>query len=230
MIEKFKNVLVFAAHHDDETIGCGATLSKLSDFFANITVVFFTNGSTGIDQSLSYASNIITTRQNESVNALKTLGVKNIVDLNYPCQKLNNTQDVLHNTISLIREYKPDLILTHSKHDFHRDHRAVYEITRESYYKSYENIHGELGKCHEPMLGLTYEVLEPHSTIDISVEVSENDVNKKIEAFRNYKSQQDLLTENITSFMKSLSVVRGFQNNKKYCESFQYLCNNKLTL
>ena len=44
MIEKFKNVLVFAAHHDDETIGCGATLSKLSDFFANITVVFFTNG------------------------------------------------------------------------------------------------------------------------------------------------------------------------------------------
>ena len=80
------------------------------------------------------------------------------------------------------------------------------------------------------MLGLTYEVLEPHSTIDISVEVSENDVNKKIEAFRNYKSQQDLLTENITSFMKSLSVVRGFQNNKKYCESFQYLCNNKLTL
>ena len=57
MIKDFKNVLVFAAHHDDETLGCGATISKLSDLFSNITVVFFTNGDTGIDQTKKYEKN-----------------------------------------------------------------------------------------------------------------------------------------------------------------------------
>ena len=42
MVKK-KNILVFAAHPDDEVLGCGGTISKLSKNY-NINVVFFTDG------------------------------------------------------------------------------------------------------------------------------------------------------------------------------------------
>jgi len=231
MLEKFKKILVFAAHHDDETIGCGGTLARLSDWFADITVVFFTNGETGIDQNKTFIDNIVSIRQNESIRATNLLGVKNTVNLHYPCQQLNNTKILLHQTISLIREYKPDLILTHSKHDLHRDHKVVAAVTEESYYKSYENIHPELGKCHKPNLGLTYEVLEQHETVDVSIELMETDLTRKLMAFQQYCSQHDLLSYVDTkNYIKSLAIVRGFQGNKKYCESYKFLGNNKLVL
>tara|TARA_Y100000310_G_scaffold344427_1_gene457125 strand:+ start:61 stop:759 length:699 start_codon:yes stop_codon:yes gene_type:complete len=232
MFDKFKNVLVFAAHHDDETLGCGGTIARLSDWYANITVVFFTNGATGIDQAKTHKNNIIHTRQQEANKAAKILGIKQVVNLGHPCQQLNNTQGLLHNTISLIRQYKPDLILSHSFTDRHRDHKVVASVTEESYYKAYENIHPELGKRHKPTLGLSYEVLEQHPTVDISFEITSADLDKKIMAFKEYDSQHKLLSadDNIVDFMKSLATVRGFQNNKKYCESFRFLGNNRLVL
>ena len=45
MIETPKKVLVFVAHQDDETIGCGATLKKWSLQGSKVKVVFMTNGS-----------------------------------------------------------------------------------------------------------------------------------------------------------------------------------------
>lgn len=232
MIKDFKNVLVFAAHHDDETLGCGATISRLSDLFSNITVVFFTNGETGIDQTKKFSDNIVKTRQQEAVNACKILGVSNIVDLNYPCQQLKNTQQLLHKTIKLIRHYKPELILTHSNNDIHRDHKAAYAVVEESYYKSYENIHPELGKCHKPSLGLCYEVFQQHASPDVYISISESDISKKIAAFEKYNSQHDLLSQDnsVINYLRSLAKVRGFSAGLEYCESFTFLGRNRLTL
>ena len=42
---KKKNLVVFAAHPDDEVLGCGGTIKKLSKKF-NVIVVFFTTGIT----------------------------------------------------------------------------------------------------------------------------------------------------------------------------------------
>lgn len=232
MIKDFKNVLVFAAHHDDETLGCGATLSKLSSLLSNITVAFFTNGETGIDQTKKFSDNIVKTRQQEAVNACKILGVSNIVDLNYPCQQLENTQQLLHKTIKLIRHYKPELILTHSNNDIHRDHKAAHAIVEESYYKSYENIHPELGKCHKPSLGLCYEVLQQHKDPDVFIEITKKNLETKISAFQQYNSQQKLLSINndIVDYLRNLACIRGFSADTKYCEAFTFLGKNRILL
>ena len=39
-----KNVLVLAAHPDDETLGCGGTIKRLSEEGHNIRLITFTNG------------------------------------------------------------------------------------------------------------------------------------------------------------------------------------------
>lgn len=232
MIKNFKNVLVFAAHHDDETLGCGATISKLSDLLSNVTVVFFTNGNTGIDQTKKYEKDIILTRQQEANKAAKILGISNIVELNYPCQKLENTQKTLHDTIRIIRDWKPDLILTHSPNDIHRDHKVVHGLVEESYYKSYENIHPELGKCHKPTLGLCYEVFQQHTNPDVYVSVTKKDIDKKISAFKEYSSQHELLSSDnkVINYLQSLAITRGFAANTEYCESFMFLGKNRLIL
>mgnify|MGYP001438865014 CR=1 FL=1 len=41
---KNKNVFVFAAHPDDETLGCGATIAKLSSEGHKINLITFTDG------------------------------------------------------------------------------------------------------------------------------------------------------------------------------------------
>ena len=42
-----KNILIFAAHQDDETIGCGASIKKWTDAGSDVEVVFMTDGATG---------------------------------------------------------------------------------------------------------------------------------------------------------------------------------------
>ena len=39
-----KNILVLAAHPDDETLGCGATIARLVDEGHNVNLLTFTDG------------------------------------------------------------------------------------------------------------------------------------------------------------------------------------------
>ena len=43
-LKENSNILVLAAHPDDETLGCGATLAKLSEEGHNIHLMTFTDG------------------------------------------------------------------------------------------------------------------------------------------------------------------------------------------
>ena len=78
-LKKIKKLIVFAAHPDDETIGCGGTIKKLSQNGCEVIVVFATTGNTGIDQSRSYEKNIKSIRLKEANSAAKILGIKKII-------------------------------------------------------------------------------------------------------------------------------------------------------
>ena len=45
MIGKFKKYLIVAAHPDDDVLGCGGTLKKLSKLKKNVRVIFIAEGS-----------------------------------------------------------------------------------------------------------------------------------------------------------------------------------------
>ena len=62
-------ILVFAAHQDDETIGCGGTIRKWSSNGSIVDVVFMTDGGTGVDQSGRFDSDIVSTRRKEAEQA-----------------------------------------------------------------------------------------------------------------------------------------------------------------
>ena len=83
------NVIVFAAHPDDEALGCSGSLALHSLNRDNIFIVFLTDGvSSRYLGKNKKQSNI---RKNNCLNSLKILNIKkeNVFFLNFPDNQLD---------------------------------------------------------------------------------------------------------------------------------------------
>lgn len=205
------SLLIVAAHHDDEAIGCGGTIARLSKKLGvEIGVVFVTDGATGVDNSGSWESNeIVDVRLRESERAAKVLGISFLENLNEPAQRVSSeSQKVFHRLINIIRTRKPDLVITHTGGDRHRDHRACNALVVEACWKSWESIHPELGEVHRVQDVWSMEISDLHDEVDFVVEIDTLELEKKLSALDEYKSQQ-ALTEHISGMVRGLAAVRG---------------------
>ncbi len=208
---------MFAAHQDDETIGCGGTLNKWSLAGSEVHVSFMTDGATGVEQGTSGAS-IIKTRMSEATRAAKILGISQIDCLDLECQNIRNDRDTFHKVIKKIREVKPDLVITHNSVCKHRDHKLTSTIVEEACWKATENILEELGKTHTIKDLWSFEILDPHTSPDIVVDTSLYH-EKKIEAMNVYVSQTGLLND-IYSYLDGITKVRGYSIGAQRGEAF----------
>jgi len=138
------NILIVCAHPDDETIGMGGTIKKLSKKH-DITVLFVAEGITARRKS-GYISNPsydisekemkkmkeeIETRKIHARNALKILGVKKMKFLDYPNEELDTIPllRIIKEIEYEIKKSKANIIFTHHHNDLNQDHRIVYEAT-----------------------------------------------------------------------------------------------------
>lgn len=67
-------------------------------------------------------------RIEEHTLALKYLGVQSMHSLSMQDGFVHTTDDSLKQLVSIIRSLKPEVILTHAKHDNHPDHPALAEL------------------------------------------------------------------------------------------------------
>ena len=196
LIDIPNKVLIIVAHQDDETIGCGGTIYKWSKTNnCEINILFITDGQTGIDQRNLYdLKNIKTTRMQEATSVAKYLGIHSVNTLNIACQEVNEkSQKLFHDIIFQIRNIKPDLVLTHSPQDKHRDHQAVSKLVIEACWKANEDIHSELGKIHAITDIWGLEITDLHEKCDFIVKLTNEDFKAKIAAFELYTSQQKVI-------------------------------------
>jgi len=138
-------ILVLAAHPDDEVLGMGGLLKKMSNRGDEVKVVFLATGimarrSSNYDNSINYQideklmedmKKQIGNLHKDAKKALSILGIKNIQFEDFPdneMDKISNLQ-VTKKIESLIDEFSPNTIYTHSQHDINVDHRQIYDAT-----------------------------------------------------------------------------------------------------
>ncbi|MCL6473692.1 MAG: PIG-L family deacetylase [Firmicutes bacterium] len=217
MLDHWNRVLVFAAHPDDEIIGCGGTIARLSAMGKRVFVVTFCAGETGYSTP-EMKDKIAEMRRAEAEACNRVLGITERVILGKPTQGVVNDRETYQECVRLIRHYRPDVILTHWNEDKHRDHRAISAITDEARWKAYENVLADMGEpWYTPEL-YYYEVLElfPHPSLLIDIT---DTFRKKRDAMQTQQSQFAVLP-GVMEYIEGLAKVRGYARGTQYSEAF----------
>ena len=126
-----KIVLVIAAHPDDEVLGVGGTIAKLSAEGVDCHLLIVTDGSSSQYRDSDHLHEIIEAKKLETKGCADLLGFKSIHYGELHDMKLDKTPHIVINQVieKVIDEVQPDTVFTHFWGDVNRDHQEVYKST-----------------------------------------------------------------------------------------------------
>lgn len=126
-----KKVLVIAAHPDDEVLGMGGTVAKLSSAGIECYLLIVTDGSSSQYRDLENLTEIIEAKKKETKNCADMLGFKEVFYGEQPDMKLDCTPHIQINQVieNIIDKVQPDTVFTHFWGDVNADHQNVYKST-----------------------------------------------------------------------------------------------------
>ena len=124
-----QKVLVIAAHPDDEVLGCGGTIAKLSKQGAVIHIAFLADGVFSREGNVNIKQNELKQRRLAAENACKILGADSVTFGDFPDNRLDTIAllDVIRAVEEIINKFNPDTIFTHHGGDLNIDHRYTHE-------------------------------------------------------------------------------------------------------
>lgn len=210
--------LVIAPHPDDEVLGVGGTMAKLSSEGAEIYVIIVTKGFPPL-----FDEKIIERSRREALEAHKFLGVRKTIFLDFPAVELDTiTQHILNDKLlEEIEKIKPDIVFVPFNGDIHKDHQIVFLSALTAM---------RPGNSFSPSKIYAYETLSetnwyapyitpnfiPNLYIDISLYLE-----KKIEAMKIYSSQiKNFPHERSAETIEALAKLRGSTVNLPAAEAF----------
>ncbi|MCP3959634.1 MAG: glycosyltransferase [bacterium] len=187
-----KSALVLAPHYDDEVLGCGGLIARLTTSGAVVRVLFLSDS--GGDEAEAEARAATSRRRREEAKAAaKVLGVAGIDHLGLPDGGLvQHIDDMAAGIRRAIASQRPSLLLAPSPLEASADHRAVFAA-----------VHRPLGEARDgdavwPLVQnlrvLTYEVNHPQRPdllVDVSGQVET--VERAMECYASQQEQHDYL-------------------------------------
>jgi len=126
-----QRILVIGAHPDDCEIKCGGTAALWAKAGHVVRFVSATNGGTG--HHAIGGVELVRRRVAEAKKAAAIIGIESQV-LDITNGELEPLLVYRRLFIKIIREFRPDLILTHRPNDYHPDHRYTSQLVQDSAY------------------------------------------------------------------------------------------------
>ena len=116
------DLLALAAHPDDVELSCGGTIAKYCSLEKKVGIVDFTQGQMGTKGSPEL-------RLEEAENAAKAFGLAARENLGFEDVLFENTHENQLRVVSVIRKYKPEILLINAPKDRHPDHVKASQIS-----------------------------------------------------------------------------------------------------
>jgi len=131
-LDDIERALVITAHPDDVDFGAAGTIANLTDRGATVTYCIVTDGQAGgFDDSIPRPK-MASIRREEQTTAASKVGVSDLVFLGWMDGEVESGLELRHDLSRVIREYRPQVVLTQSPalnlrriYASHPDHIAV---------------------------------------------------------------------------------------------------------
>jgi len=210
-----KKALILAAHPDDETLGCGATIHKLSQEGYDIQLLTFTDG-----VSSRYKGEKNRNPKLESIS--KILGISKYSSGDFPDNAMDSVTllDICKFIESNVN-YQPDIIFTHFIGDLNIDHQIVTRAALTVFRPQY----GNKTKIYSYYVPSSTDY-NPQTYFDANsyIEVSKINVKNKIKALKIYdKEMREYPHTRSYQNVENLIKVWGSEVGLLYCEKFKLI-------
>ena len=127
-----KKVLIIAAHPDDEVLGCGGTIAKLSEQGEDVHILILATGLTSrVGFDMEKDADALKIHFERACRAGAFLGAKNVNFAGFPDQKMDTLSllEVTQRIEAEIESIKPQTIFTHHGGDLNMDHVITFRAT-----------------------------------------------------------------------------------------------------
>ena len=231
-----RSLMFVLAHPDDETFGPGGTIAKYAREGARISVIIATSGQAGRRAGLaSTPEELGRVREMEALAAAKFLGISDVRFLGYMDGALDEADEteVEEKVVRLIRQQKPDVVVTFGPEgagNEHRDHQRISRIATAAVAASADRdaFSDQIEAGLAPHLVKKFYYMSGRETpwramnksfmpITTVIDISDF-VDTKLEAFKLHQSQQEWTdrlkqwihaNQNSEAYHRASSVVTG---------------------
>lgn len=225
LIQKKYDIMVIVAHPDDAEFGIAGTVAGWVGEGKSVIFVVCTNGEKGTTDRALVPDKLAEIRQQEQREAAVVLGVEEVVFLNMPDQRLEDTPEFREQIVRLIRMYRPDIVASsdpYRRYVWHRDHRIIGQVVLDAVFP--------YARDHLAYPAMLAEGFEPHKVKELlffgAEEVNYHvDVTatfpQKLAALQCHKSQvREFQIDDLESWLKNRCRKMAVNSDFELAEAF----------
>jgi LmbE family N-acetylglucosaminyl deacetylase len=140
----YRRALIVTAHPDDAEFMAGGTIAKLCELGIETTICVATSGDKGTRDASLRPQELAAIREAEQRAAAKVLGLKECIFWGMPDGFLEETHELRGLVVKLIRDLRPDIMITWDgfRPAFnHTDHRVIGRVVRDALFPAAHDPH-----------------------------------------------------------------------------------------
>ena len=213
-------IMVISPHPDDETLGAGGSLLKLSNLGNEIYWMNVTDAGMGEHYSADFVK-----KHRIQINRIKQHYVfDRFINLRFPPAELNDgiKGELINSMGRVFDEMKPECLILPDYNDAHSDHRYVFEAAyacSKIFRRSFIRRILTMEIISETNFAMPYDIFKPNLYIDIT-----DYLDKKLEALKIYDTELDALPfPRSLEAIKAQAIIRGTEAGVLYAEAFRVI-------
>ena len=216
-------VMGVGAHPDDLEILCGGTLARYASSGHTVVMAHLLNGDKGHYEMDS--RKLAEERKGEAEEAGRVIGAE-VVSLDLPDGELFSDLATRRLVMDLVREVRPDVVITHAPGDYCSDHTATCQLVCDAsffaaapLFRTEHDAHNKIPPVFfmDTLVGMGFL---PTEYVDIS-----ETFQQKVEMLRRHRSQLEWLKDHdnldVLELVKTAARFRGLQCGVRHAEGFR---------